>query len=181
MRTTIRKLFWAWDFEKEEQWLNEMAAKGLSLVSTGYCRYDFEETEPGEYRVAMELLPHKPSHPESRQYLRFLEEAGIETVGSWMRWIYVRKKADGEEFTLSSDRKSRIEHLVRIIVFIGFIAGMNLYIALYNFMIWMQFHHGISIAACCLSAAVGLFATFGAVRLGVKAIRLAKETQVYEE
>ena len=181
MRTTIRKLFWAWDFEKEEQWLNEMAAEGLSLVFTGYCRYDFEETEPGEYRVAMELLPHKPSHPESRQYLRFLEEAGIETVGSWMRWIYVRKKADGGEFTLFSDRKSRIEHLVRIIVLIGFIAGTNLYIGFYNFMIWTQFHYGVSLAACCLSAAVGLFSTFGAVRLGVKAIRLAKETQVYEE
>ena len=32
MRKTIRKWFWTWDFEKEEKWLNEMAAQGLALV-----------------------------------------------------------------------------------------------------------------------------------------------------
>ena len=25
---TMRKWFWVWDFEKEEEWLNEMALKG---------------------------------------------------------------------------------------------------------------------------------------------------------
>ena len=66
MRTTVRKWFWGWDFDKEEAWLNEMAAKGLALVSVGLGRYEFEETEPREYRVAMELLEHLPTHPESR-------------------------------------------------------------------------------------------------------------------
>lgn len=42
MRQTIRKLFWVWDFDKEEKWLNEMAAKGLSLVAVGFCKYEFE-------------------------------------------------------------------------------------------------------------------------------------------
>ena len=32
MRKVIRKWFWAWNFEKEEEWLNEMSAKGLALV-----------------------------------------------------------------------------------------------------------------------------------------------------
>ena len=35
MRQTIHK--WFWDFEKEEKRLNEMAAKGLSLVSVCIC------------------------------------------------------------------------------------------------------------------------------------------------
>ena len=42
MRKTIRKWFWAWDFEKEEKWLNEMAAKGLALVGVGFCKYEFD-------------------------------------------------------------------------------------------------------------------------------------------
>ena len=37
MRRIIKKLFFVWDFDKEEKWLNEMAAKGLCLVSTGFC------------------------------------------------------------------------------------------------------------------------------------------------
>ncbi|HHV42296.1 MAG TPA: DUF2812 domain-containing protein [Clostridiaceae bacterium] len=31
MKTVKWKRFWIWDYEKEEQWLNEMAAKGLVL------------------------------------------------------------------------------------------------------------------------------------------------------
>ena len=181
MRKTIRKYFWAWDFDKEQAWLNEMAAKGLAMISYGFARYDFEETEPGAYRIAMELLPHSLNHPESEQYLRFLEETGVELVGSWMRWIYVRKKADGGEFELLSDRKSRVEHLLRIILLIGFVAGLNLYVGFYNLFLWTQFHAGISVFAFCLSFAMGLLATWGVVRLGIKAYRLAKEMEIYED
>lgn len=47
----IHKLFWVWQFDNEENWLNEMAAKGLALVGVGFCRYEFEECTPGEYNV----------------------------------------------------------------------------------------------------------------------------------
>ena len=51
MRKIIHKLFWVRQFDKEENWLNEMAAKGLALVGVGFCRYEFEECTPGEYNV----------------------------------------------------------------------------------------------------------------------------------
>ena len=38
MRKVIKKFFWAWEYEKEEKWLNEMAAKGLALVDYTFCR-----------------------------------------------------------------------------------------------------------------------------------------------
>ena len=53
MRQVIHKWFWAWEFEKEEQWLNEMSAKGLALVGIGYCRYEFE---PCDILKARELV-----------------------------------------------------------------------------------------------------------------------------
>lgn len=31
MRFTVHRLFFAWDFDKEEKWLNEMAARGMNL------------------------------------------------------------------------------------------------------------------------------------------------------
>ena len=43
MRKIIKKVFWAWDSEKEEKWLNEMSAKGLALVDYTWFRYAFEE------------------------------------------------------------------------------------------------------------------------------------------
>ena len=38
-RKTIKKWFWVWDFEKEEDWLNEMAINGWVLESVGFCTY----------------------------------------------------------------------------------------------------------------------------------------------
>ena len=36
------KWFWAWDFNKEEEWLNEMSEKGLQLTDVKAIRYKFE-------------------------------------------------------------------------------------------------------------------------------------------
>ncbi len=41
MKHIIHKWFWAWDFDKEEKWLNEMSAKGLNLTGVSFCRYVF--------------------------------------------------------------------------------------------------------------------------------------------
>lgn len=79
MRKSIHKLFWVWDFDKEEKWLNEMAAKGLCLISVGFCKYEFEDCRPGEYSVRTERLEHHPDHPESVRYMSFLEETGRST------------------------------------------------------------------------------------------------------
>lgn len=31
-----RKLFWVWQWQKEENWINAMAAKGLLLTEVGF-------------------------------------------------------------------------------------------------------------------------------------------------
>lgn len=54
MRTVIHKVFFAWDFDKEERWLNEMAAKGFVLVAVGLCRYEFEDCIPGGYKIRID-------------------------------------------------------------------------------------------------------------------------------
>ena len=116
MRQTICKLFWAWEFEKEEKWLNEMAAKGLSLVSVGFCKYEFEDSLPGEYRVCLQLLDQLSCHPESKKYMEFLETTGAEHVGSFMRWAYFRKKVAEGNFELFSDNASRIKYISKVTI-----------------------------------------------------------------
>ncbi|MDP4153524.1 MAG: DUF2812 domain-containing protein [Bacillota bacterium] len=114
MRITKHKLFFAWEYEKEELWLNEMSAQGLQLVGVGFCKYIFEEGTPSEYSYRIELLNQYPTHPESVSYIHFLEGSGIEHVGSYMRWVYLRKKSDGA-FDLFSDIDSKISHCKRIL------------------------------------------------------------------
>ena len=112
MKKVIHKAYW--NFEKEQNWINGLAARGLALTDYSWCRYVFEETEPGEYIYQLELLEHKPSHPESEQYLRFLEEAGIEVVAVYMCWVFLRKKAADGPFTIYSDNGSKIRYLKRV-------------------------------------------------------------------
>ena len=117
MRRIVRKVFM--DFEKEAAWLNNLSAKGLALVDYSWCRYALAECAPGEYLYHIELLKNLPSHPESQQYIRFMEETGAEHVASYFRWVYFRKKAADGPFELFSDRSGLIAHYRRVAAFFG--------------------------------------------------------------
>lgn len=114
MIVKITKIFTIGAFEKEEKWLNEMAAKGLNLIHTNGITYTFQEGIPGEYTYRLELLAKLPTHLESVKYLQFLEETGVEPVISHVRWVYLRKKKSDGEFILYSDLKSKLHHYHRI-------------------------------------------------------------------
>jgi hypothetical protein len=133
MRHTVYKLLWAWEYDKEEKWLNEMAAKGMALISVGLCKYIFEDSEPGEYTYKIELLDKMPSRSEA--YIRFLEETGAEHVGSIFRWIYIRKKTSEGALDLYSDIESRIRYVRRLRIFFISLLFFELGIALMNFSI----------------------------------------------
>ena len=125
-RKTIRKWFWVWEFEKEEDWLNEMALSGWVLDSVGLCSYTFARSQPGEYSVRLEM------HPYDEAYLSFMRETGAEYIGRMMAWIYFRKKTADGPFDLFSDIDSRITHLDRIGKMLSVVGGMNLVIGLIN-------------------------------------------------
>ncbi|MBQ7736657.1 MAG: DUF2812 domain-containing protein [Oscillospiraceae bacterium] len=125
-RITIRKWFWVWSFEKEEDWLNEMAMNGWVLDGVGYCTYHFVRCEPGEYSVRLEM------HPYDEAYLSFMRETGAEFVGQMMMWIYFRKKTADGPFDLFSDIDSRIRHLNTIGRFLAAIGGANLALGIVN-------------------------------------------------
>lgn len=162
MRKVVHKLFWVWQFDKEEKWLNEMVAKGLCLVSVGLCRYEFEDCLPGEYKIRMELLENSPRSVESSQYISFIEETGVEQVGSCMRWVYFRKKAAEGPFELFSDNDSRINHLTRIIRFMLSMGVANLIVGFYNLFLCYYWQSelnflGIVNLVVCVFLAVGSF------------------------
>ena len=116
-RMTIRKWFWVWDFEKEERWLNEMAESGWALVGVGFATYHFEQCEPGEYIIRLEM------HDPDSSYLSFMEETGAEYIGRFMKWIFFRRKSELGSFDLFSDLDSKLNHLksiYRMVLLLGF-------------------------------------------------------------
>lgn len=179
MRRIVHKLIFVWDFDKEERWLNEMAAKGLCLVGVGFCRYEFEECEPGEYNICMQLLEKSVKDPESQKYIEFLEATGAEHIGTFTRWVYFRRKAEYGPFELFSDNASRVKYLKRIVSFIGVISAMNLLIGVQNILMAFTLDSYANLIGI-LNLALGIWGTWGTVRLAKKKKRLNREGQLFE-
>ena len=179
MRKVIHKCFWIWDFDKEEKWLNEMAAKGLALASVGFCRYEFEDCIPGEYKICSELLENHFKRAENEKYIEFLEETGAEHVGTHIRWAYFRKKTTDETFRLFSDNTSRIKHLTRIISFVALLIGANLYVGCYNLFLYFYWHNSVSLLGT-INLLITVLGTVGLMRLFLKRKKLKSEQQIFE-
>ncbi len=179
MRKTVHKWFWVWDFDEEEKWLNEMAAKGLALVGVGWCRYEFEDCLPGEYAVCLEFFENRCNTVENTKYIEFLEETGIEHVGKLLRWHYFRKKTQEKNFRLYSDNVSRVKHLTMIIRFIAVLTGVNLYMGIYDIFVYFMFHNSILLLGV-VNLLCGTLCGYGIVRLIQKRKRLETEQQIFE-
>ena len=123
---TVKKVFWVWEFEKEERWLNIMAQSGWVLEKVGFCVYHFAACTPGEYTVRLEMRNHDDA------YISFMQETGAEYIGRMAQWIYFRKNAADGEFDIFSDVDSKIEHLDKIGKMLGGIGCINLALGLIN-------------------------------------------------
>ena len=133
MKHIIHKLYY--DYEKEENWLNEMSAKGMALTSYSCCKYVFTEAAENEYIYRLELLENSPTHAESITYIKFLEETGVEFIAKYARWIYLRKKSSEGVFDIYSDIESKIKHYKRINSIWIPVMWLEFIVALYNIIV----------------------------------------------
>jgi len=178
VRKTVYKWFWAWDFDKEEEWLNDMAAKGLALVAIGPFKYTFEEALLGEYLIRFILLDNIPRHTESELYIKSVEKTGAEYLGSVARWVYFRRKADKGKFSLISDFNSRIKHLDRLLLLLGILGFSMLLIGGSNILAFYgggaPFNYTIGIFDTLLGVLLG----YGYIRISIKKNKLKKEQKI---
>ena len=164
-RKTIRKWFWVWDFDKEEEWLENMARNGWVLDGVAFCTYHFIKTEPGEYSVRLQYLPIAE---ENTDYTNLLEESGAVRVGRMVQWVYYRKKTADGPFRLFSDLDSRITHLDKI-------AKLMLIVAVANLLIGVVNSHNPSISLGWINLLVASLVTYGVGRIHGKKEALEKE------
>lgn len=180
MRHTIHKWFWAWDFEKEEKWLNEMSSKGLQLVGVGFCKYVFEESLVDEYSYRLELLENRISSLESTSYIEFLEETGVEYIGSVFRWSYFRKKVAAGKFEIYSDLDSKIKHYKRILKLFILVTPINLISSFNNLTMYIENRLTPAIVISMLGFLVSILLGFGIFKVSKKISGLKKEKSIHE-
>lgn len=182
MKFKVRKLFM--DFEREEKWINEMAEKGFNLAAYHFSTYTFEEGKPGGYLYRLELLENPPTHVESRAYIKFMEENGVELVDTYSRWVFFRKKAADGPFDIYTDYASRINHYKRILTLLGAVLILNLGAALGNIAIGIAlgisrgiyFNIYVSLFSWGIAAVLGM----GFIKYLRKINKMKKDKQIFE-
>jgi hypothetical protein len=107
-RNVVRrfKWVWAWDYEKEEQWLTEMNKLGYKLLKSSFGFFTFEagNFEEYVYKLDYKRLRGKRLH----EYIQLFNECGWEYVDSFNSWHYFRKKDDSVELPeLYTDDESK--------------------------------------------------------------------------
>ncbi len=180
MKQKFHKWFWVWEFEKEEQWLNAMAAKGFGLCHVGIATYWFEDIEPGEYTYYLELAENHPDSAIGKEYLDFLSECGTEYVGNYLRWTYLRRKTADGPFELHADLDSKIAHLKRIIALVLPFIFLNLWSAYMNLHRGLTFHSDSNMLVSGLNLGVFLLLLYAEIRIWVQMHKLKKERQLHE-
>lgn len=180
MRKTIRKVFFIWDWEEEERWLNEMAAEGWNLVQVGFCRYAFEKGEPCTYQYRLEALNSHAKTQESQEYIRFVKESGVEFIGSYLFWAYFRRKAEDAPFESFSDLKSKVKHIRRF-AHIPLVLIPVLTLNIFNSINIME--RGLPLLGGVLlgfSAVMLGMCCYGAVKIRNKVKQLEAESDIFE-
>ena len=126
MLKTVRKWFWAWNDDKEEIFLEKMAAKGYKLVNVGFGKYTFEESEPKKIKYQLDFKGL--TKMQEKEYLQIYEDAGWKNVNRLGSWYYFAQEYDEDtpDISIFNDNKSRLEKYRRIIIFL-LITGFPLY------------------------------------------------------
>lgn len=100
------------DKDKETEWINKLAAEGLSLTGFFAGFYNFEKCDPGKYTYQIDFGEKFFAVTDS--YREFMEENNIEIVQTWGYWIILRKHTSDDKFKLYTDVDSSIEHYSKI-------------------------------------------------------------------
>ena len=176
-RMTKHRWFWAWEYEKEERWLNEMAAQGWVLAEVGFCRFTFARCEPGAYTVRLEMRPH------DEQYLSFMEDTGAEYIGRCIRWVYFRRSSELGPFDLFSDLDSKLAHLRKIHQMLLIVGMLNLFAGILNLFIGVysiSVYHTRNAFVAVLNLLVCTVLMYGLGRLKEKIEYLERERLLRE-
>lgn len=180
MRTIIHKWFWAWEFEEEEQWLNDMAKRGKALMSARFATFEFEDSMPGEYAIRLEMLADSPQSEAGRQYIAFVEETGAEYIGRVKNWVYFRKRTAEGPFALHGDNATRIRHLKRIIRLLILLLIAEATVSLGNLSIAWGMGSVVNWVCAIVCAAFAGLLVRGCMKLNERKQRLERDAQLFE-
>lgn len=121
-RTTRKfKWFWAWQDNKQEEWLRQMSLEGwhLNHINMLGLAFNFTKGEARDYTYRLDFRVDKKLDRE--EYLEFIKDAGWEHVESSGGWQYFRApstaEGTGEFFTDNESKVMKYKRLMATLTF----------------------------------------------------------------
>ena len=125
----VFKAIFAWEDEKEEKWLEEMAAKGWKLENVVPYFYTFRRSTPEKmiYRLDYKYTLDK----DYQEYLTLFKDAGWELLASFANWHYFRISPQNEMVPeIYNSDKAKAQKYRRLMF--GLTPLLPLYIFIFN-------------------------------------------------
>ncbi|PKR84494.1 DUF2812 domain-containing protein [Heyndrickxia camelliae] len=117
MKKRVFKLFWAWQDDQENKWLEKMAEEGWKLLKYNLLVYTFEKMDPKKYIYKTDFKSNQ--NHDLQEYLALFEDAGWEHVTHYAGWHYFRTEP-GKAKTpdIYTDVNSKVEMFRRLLWFL---------------------------------------------------------------
>ncbi len=108
-------MFWQWQDDREEKWLEEMSASGWHLAALkGIAAYRFEAGSPKQYNYRLDF--QEIGKQQRDDYLALFTDAGWEHLGEKSGWNYFRKpQATDQPAEIFTDTSSKIAKYKRVL------------------------------------------------------------------
>ena len=171
---TKTKWFWAWQDEKEEAWLTEMAHQGLHLDDVPFPgRYQFKSGEPADYIYRLDYQSLRTKDKDS--YLHLFTDADWENVGEMGGWMYFRYMVtNGESPEIYSNLESKIGKYQRVMLYL--VKFLPILLLLMNNTSSIDGYGLLSMILQGLAALLMLLYVFGMIQLLIRINKLKKTT-----
>lgn len=128
----VFRLWWAWNDEKEERWMEARAREGWHVRTFGPFFCTLEAGPPAEIAYRLDYQNASSLPPKNREeYLDIFRDAGWEHVGDYAGWFCFRHPAgDGPPPEIHTDAESRIAKYKRLMAVLGFFLAFLLFMAI---------------------------------------------------
>ena len=107
MKTSKITINWFVDFDKEEQWLNDMAKKGWAFWHTNGVIYRFKPCKPGEFIYQIDF-DEKKSKEGIDDYVVFRNSCGDQFVHQWKSKIYWKRETASGPFEAENNVAAKL-------------------------------------------------------------------------
>ncbi len=177
---TVFKAIFAWEDEKEEKWLEQMALEGWKLISVAPYIYKFERSQPE--KIVFRLDYKMTTDKDYQEYLTLFKDAGWEMFATFANWHYFKIKPENTEVP-EIYNSGKVKALKYRRLLLGMVPFLPIYLFLFNPALHYSdnvtggFFFGLISAIKIVMSILVLFMVYAFIRILTKIKKLESESK----